>query len=274
MNNDTFGDRIKGYESTETNRKLDFTLPIIARMDGRNFSQFAKQFHKPFDPRFSNAMRRTTQRLLDVTQATIGYTQSDEITLIFKPIEGNSEPFFGGRTHKLTSILASMTTAIFHRELYKELTTEHYQLMTSCGINNILDACPHFDSRIWSVPTLNEAANTLLWRAQDARKNGINSACRTLYSPKEMHGMKQEDMIEMMSQKGVDYYTKYSINDQLGTYYKHVPYTTLIDDDTWDKIPDIQKRNMGRIITRSRVKQLDIGYLGDIDNRVELIFGT
>ena len=38
---DDLGDRMKAYEAVEAQRRLDPTLPMLARLDGRSFSSLA-----------------------------------------------------------------------------------------------------------------------------------------------------------------------------------------------------------------------------------------
>lgn len=267
---DDFGDRMKDFESREAKRTFLPMLPIVARIDGRSFSKFTRPFQKPFDDRLSNAMQETTKALVDHTHARIGYTQSDEITLIFLAETYDSQVFFGGRIQKLASVLASMTTAHFIRSLDIELDDETDQ---SGAIAAELGSCtPHFDCRVWQVPNKMEAANTLLWRAQDARKNGISSACRSMCSAKSMHGKDQSEMVQMMLAQGTDYYETFDLDDQFGTFWQRQSFQTELDDDTWNTIPLHVRDNMDRTVTRSRVINLELGYFGDYENRVEIIF--
>ena len=53
---DLFGDRMKAYEAVETDRILDASLPIYARIDGRSFSAFTRGMQRPFDERMTGAM--------------------------------------------------------------------------------------------------------------------------------------------------------------------------------------------------------------------------
>ena len=78
---DNLGDRIKQYERIETRGKLIPMLPTVVRLDGRSFSKFTKSF-EPFDEDMLQAMVATTKFLVEESNAVIGYTQSDEITLI------------------------------------------------------------------------------------------------------------------------------------------------------------------------------------------------
>ena len=151
MKNDDFGDRMKAYEATETKRKFTPMLPIIARIDGRSFSKFTKHFDKPFDNRLTSAMQDTCVMLVEATNASIGYVQSDEITLIFYSDDYDKPIFFDGRVQKMVSVLAGMATAYFIRNLDR-YSKQNYRETTSYS------AYPHFDARVWQVPTKTEAA--------------------------------------------------------------------------------------------------------------------
>lgn len=195
MQADDLGDRMKMYEGAATTR---FTgeKPVCARLDGRGFSKYTKDFKKPFDPKISGTMAYVTKELVGATNATIGYTQSDEITLIWK-----EKPFFDGKIMKMVSVLASMASVGFNDTIV---------LPYSFGERKAL-----FDCRVWEVPNLDEAANVLLWRALDAKKNAMSSACRTKYTTAEMFGKSYDDMHQMLENQSV-YFDDYSVRDREG----------------------------------------------------------
>lgn len=119
---DLFGNRMKQYEERYTSTKLPSHQPIVARIDGKGFSKFTKGFQKPFDVKLADAFVETTKSIMAVTNATCGYAQSDEITLVY---DGNENPasehYFNGKVSKLNSVLASMATAFFNREISSEV---------------------------------------------------------------------------------------------------------------------------------------------------------
>ena len=80
---DNLGDRMKGYESMESGRRCMSLLPILARIDRKNFSRFTRNMDRPYDIRLSQRMIETTKHLVKESNARIGYTQSDEISLLF-----------------------------------------------------------------------------------------------------------------------------------------------------------------------------------------------
>jgi hypothetical protein len=78
-------------------------------------------------------------------------------------------------------ILASMAAASFQHELRRACQPSDAAKLSA--------ALPHFDARVFQLPSKVEAANALLWRAMNARKNAVTSATRAIYSAKAMHGI-------------------------------------------------------------------------------------
>ena len=64
-------DRMKQYEQAEAGRYLLPLVPVMARMDGKTFHNFTKDFNRPFDVDFHQAMIKTTQFLLEKTGAIL-----------------------------------------------------------------------------------------------------------------------------------------------------------------------------------------------------------
>src|SRR5574343_461038 len=153
MLNDTLGDYMKKLEKQlPSASRAEKGKPLIARLDGRAFHSFTRGLQRPFDAALTQLMQETTQRLVKETNALIGYTQSDEITLIwYEAEETPSDYIFGGRCQKLNSILASTATGYFVKRL-PELLPEKKHLN------------PVFDCRVWQVPSIRDAYLALLWR--------------------------------------------------------------------------------------------------------------
>ena len=255
---DELGDRMKGYEGVEAKRRLDATLPICARIDGRSFSRFTRGFDRPFDQRIGAAMRAACMRLVNETNALIGFVQSDEISLIWQADEG-SQIFFDGKVQKMSSVLAAVATS------------EFTFAMLDSAPDVVRTRRPVFDARVWQVPSKEEAANVIVWRSQDARKNGISSACRAHLSAKQMHGLDQFGMLAAMAERGTDYHAVYDAGDRFGVFYQRVTKPTEIDDETWAAIPDKNKPE-SRMVLRSSVEKIPIHYFGNVSNRTAVIF--
>ncbi len=72
---------MKLYEGIEANRRFMPLLPTVARVDGRCFHSFTRGMARPYDETLSKMMTDTMLYLVRKTNACMGYTQSDEITL-------------------------------------------------------------------------------------------------------------------------------------------------------------------------------------------------
>jgi len=86
MKSEAFEDRMRTLEYFHALRLLPGAWPIL-RVDGRGFTRFTeKRFEKPFDPRFRDVIVRTAQALLEQLQGIYAYTESDEISILFRPL--------------------------------------------------------------------------------------------------------------------------------------------------------------------------------------------
>lgn len=188
---DNLGDRIKDYEAAETQRKFMKGLPIVVRLDGRSFSKYTKNFNRPFDEDMSEAMFETTKFLVEQTNALIGYTQSDEITLILHAEDPKSEILFGGKVFKIVSNLASLASVRFYDKI-REFKGE-----------NAPRKLPSFDCRAFQVPTKIEAWNALLWRVQDAVRNSVQQLGQANFSHKELQRKNVRQIKEMLESNGI-----------------------------------------------------------------------
>lgn len=255
---DMMGDRMKLYEQAEAGRKLLPLAPVCARLDGRGFSKFTKGLTRPFDVGMVKAMVLTTMYLVEETNARIGYTQSDEISLVFYTDTFDSEIFFNGKVQKMVSVLSSMATAKFN-----SLLPEH--LPSKVGL------LPVFDCRVWSVPTLTEAANTLLWREKDATKNSISMAAQHYYSHKELDGRSSSDKQEMLFQKGVNW-NDYPDFFKRGTFIQRRKRLVTLTDEELSRIPEKHRPPVGKQVERTHVIELPMPPFGKVTNRTGVVF--
>ena len=256
---DGLGDRMKEYEGMEGERRFLPLLPVCARIDGKSFSRFTKGLARPYDKRLVDLMGQTTTYLVEETQAKMGYTQSDEINLVWYSDDFKSQIFFDGRIQKIVSVIASMTTAYFNRHLEKYLPEK-------------ADRLGFFDSRAWQVPTLEEAANTFLWRELDATKNSISMAARSYYSHKALMGKKAAEMQEMLFQKGVNW-NDYPDFFKRGSFFqKHKVYRKFTPEEI-ERLPRQHqaRKNPDLKVERSSVRRLKMPPFSRVKNRVEVI---
>lgn len=254
------GDRMKRYERMEAGRRFLPLLPICARIDGKRFSRFTQGLARPYDPRLSRLMIDVTRFLVEESHARVGYTQSDEISLLYHSDSPDVQVFLDGRVQKMTSILASMATARFNALLPGCLPEKAGQIA-------------FFDCRVWGVPSREEAANAFLWREQDATKNSISMAARCHYSHTTLHGKNGAEMQEMLFQKGVNW-NDYPAFFKRGSYVQRRVVRRPFRAEELAALPPQHDahRNPDLVIERSETLVLDVPPLARISNRVEVLF--
>lgn len=257
---DNFGDRQKKYEAATDQRCMPL-LPTLVRLDGRCFSNLTKKMNleEPYDQRLCDIMDKVTRSLVDESNALVGYTQSDEITLLLHTDDPRSSIFFDGKIRKITSVLAGLASAELN--LYLGASELHVSLGT----------IPVFDCRVWQVPNKVEAVNAILWRELDATKNSIQSLARTAYSHNELNGKGRSDQLQMLEDKGI-VWSQYPARFKRGAYFHKINYEVSMKEAPG--IPEHVRRmaNPNQTVTRSKIVHWDLPPLSKISNRVEVIF--
>lgn len=168
-------------------------IHIVARIDGRGFTRLTKdvhQFEAPFDVRFRDMMLATTEHLMDCGFGVVyGYTQSDEISLLF----GRDDNTFGRKTRKINSVLAGEASAAFSLQL---------------------GAHAAFDCRVCELPTREHVRDYFRWRSEDAHRNALNAHCYWMMrkagrsvgdATGTLEGMSIADKNELLFQSGVNF---------------------------------------------------------------------
>lgn len=258
--NDVLGDRMKFYESQTCVERLLPLIPIVARLDGKGFSKFTKGLKRPYDERLSNLMVETTKYLVKETNANCGYTQSDEITLVWYSGDLESQVYFDGRVMKMISDLSAMASVFFNYKLSEYLPEKAGKL-------------PRFDCRVFSVPTLDEAVNAFYWREKDATKNSISMAAQSFYSHKELMNKNSGQKQEMLFQKGVNWSEDYSNHFKRGTYIQRKIKNGSLSDEELQLLPEKHnaRKNSNITFERKIVVELNLPPLSKIKNKVDVI---
>lgn len=204
---DSLGDRMKRYESVPKNF-LTRRTPVIIRVDGKAFHTFTRGMQKPFDEVLMKTMKETMKYLCENVQGCVlGYTQSDEITLVLTDYATlTTDAWFGYNVQKCVSIVASMATMAFNRyfeiasltERLKDDVEHNYEL--GQVYTNALHKGAMFDARIFNLPK-EEVCNCLIWRQQDATRNSIQSVGQAYFSHKELNNKTCNNIQEMLWQE-------------------------------------------------------------------------
>ncbi len=256
------GERMKLYES-ETERRLMPLLPVVARLDGKCFHTFTKGMGRPYDKGLSDLLVSATKMLVGETNALVGYTQSDEITLAWYSPTIESQIFFDGRVLKMSSILSAMLSVWFNEHKSEFISPTNHNTRTAL-----------FDCRVWNVPTLAEASNVFVWREQDATRNSVSMAAQSVFSHKELHGKSCSEMQEMLYSLGNINWNNYPNSFKRGTYVRREERLIPFSVDELDRLPPKHKArsNPDLKVVRREVVVLDIPPITRISNREGVLF--
>lgn len=230
---DALGTRLKTYYEDRFRYYLPRRTYTIIRIDGKAFHTYTKGMQRPFDDGLIEDMDETTAYLCkNIQGAKFGYVQSDEISLLLTDFDDlTTDMWFDGNLQKMASIAASMATAKFNQLRMIRFTENNVdkddsiaslilnQTMNSKEIENFKLAM--FDARVFQIPSSIEVENYFIWRQQDATRNSISSVAQSMYSPKELHGVKTDQMQEMIFQKGINW-NDYSPRKKRGGFVSRV----------------------------------------------------
>lgn len=163
---------------------------IVLRLDGRGFSKLtASHFDKPFDVLFRDVMHQTSKVLLEELQGIYSYTESDEISLLFR----RDWNLFDREVEKLVSISASTASATFTLACQRAV---------------------QFDSRIWLGLDHSQVIDYFRWRQEDAARCALNGWCHWSLvkegkTPAEamamLHGKSVAFKNELLFQRGINF---------------------------------------------------------------------
>lgn len=219
---DDLGVRMKTFYEQIPKTKLMRRCPVAIRIDGKAFHTFTRGFQKPFDEVLIKSMQETMKYLCENIQGCVlGYTQSDEITLILVDYKKlTSSAWFDYEVQKICSIAASMATMAFNKffrdnvgnYLYENYDDQYLADYIET-LQNAVDKSAMFDARCFNIPK-EEVTNLVYWRQLDASRNSIQMVDQANFSHKELQDKSCSDIQDMlMTQKGINW------ND-LPTYQK------------------------------------------------------
>lgn len=208
---DSLGDRMKGYEAVYK-QILVPKLPIVIRVDGKAFHTFTKGMAKPFDDLLMDTMQRTMLALCkDLQTCKLGYTQSDEITLVCVCDDViKTEGLYKYKVNKILSIIASKATRYFNKFFSENIRNlEQYPNTFTNAVDievyRSKEFGAEFDCRVMNIPEY-DVINNLIWRQQDATRNSIQMLGQANFSHKELQGKNCSEIQDMLiARKGINW---------------------------------------------------------------------
>ena len=201
----------------------------------------------------------------NIQGCVLGYTQSDEITLILVDYKKlTSSAWFDYEVQKICSIAASMATMAFNKAFSNNVDDFEQYYATEHEINGwygegtpeyemcqiytkAVNKGAMFDARCFNIPK-EEVTNLIYWRQLDASRNSIQMVGQANFSHKELQNKSCNDIQDMLM-------TQKSIN--------------------WNDLPAYQKR--GSCCVKKEIENKSIEYNGEvraIEYRTEWVIDT
>lgn len=185
--------RLRPYE-TASDRCVPPEVYMLARLDGRGFSRLMRvqggAIDRPYDVRVRDAMIATTEHLMHAGfRAVYGYTQSDEISLLFH----QADRTFGRKLRKWISVLAGEASAKF---------------------SLLLGELAAFDCRIAEIPSRARVVDYFRWRGEDAARNCLLGHCHWALraegktaeeATRALAGLATADQHELLYRHGINF---------------------------------------------------------------------
>jgi len=226
-NEKSLGDRMKEDYENRFRTSLPRRSYTIIRVDGKAFHTYTRGLKKPFDEGLIKDMNDTAAYMCkNIMGAKLAYVQSDEITIVITDFgDESTQAWFDNNLQKMCSVAASMATAKFNQ----------LRMARKCWDGNDVDGCldceditnfklAEFDARVFQIPQKVEVINCLIFRQQDAVRNSISSVAQSMFSAKELHGVKTDQMQEMIFQKTGINWNDYSFREKRGGVIAKVPH--------------------------------------------------
>lgn len=219
MDNSDLANRMKTFYEQIPKTKLMRRTPVIIRIDGKAFHTFTRGFKRPFDEILIKTMQETTKYLCENIQGCVlGYTQSDEITLVLVDYQRfESSAWFDYEIQKICSISASMATMAFNKffaknvnayEFSDETWSEELKTFDTSKADvykKALEKGAMFDARVFNIPK-EEVTNCIYWRQLDASRNSVQMVGQANFSHKELQNKSCSNIQDMlMEQKGINW---------------------------------------------------------------------
>jgi hypothetical protein len=125
---------------------------------------------------------------------------------------------------------------------------------------------------VFSLPSKEEAANTILWRCLDAQRNAISMVAQANFSHAELQGKGQHEMLRMCAEQGIDF-ENFPDAFRYGQFFRREIVERTLTDDELAQAPSGHQRPANSIFFRRDVLPLEgMKSFRDCVNRVEVIF--
>lgn len=157
-------DRIESYQN-QSEHKLLNKLPVVIIVNGRSFFKTTSLLDKPYSKILAQCLASTALKLCSEIEGCIfAYQHNDEIVLISRNDQSNDTlPWFDNKIQKISSIVSSIATLHFNK------------CIANSEVNLLGES--HFYCKVFNVPNVSEAINTIIYKQQQNFYTSIHFAC-------------------------------------------------------------------------------------------------
>lgn len=191
------GELLKSYE------EYSYVLPrdkwISLRLDGCSWGTLLDRLRKSnvlrsgYSDGIAEAMMATCRAVMCEFGATLGYTHSDEMTVLVAP---TIEPrIHKGSVQSWVSIAASVASGEFNRRIASMAA------QNNATLDELIVA--HFDCRAGVFPTATEASALILWRASDCNVNSASDAIKFSPAPTKVRAFNTIQKLCYLQERGL-----------------------------------------------------------------------
>lgn len=241
---DTLADRQKNYE-VPYEYIITRRLPIIIRVEGRNFGRICRNLKKPYEPLLLEAFVNTALSMISEMDGSIFcYSFSDQLIFVLRNDQNFiSDAWYNNKVQDIVSIVSSLCTYYFHQEVVKT--------------NLELLGPTIFRTKIFALPSITEVVNHLIWKQQQCIRNAINKSTQFIlnkeYGKKEaskkLNNKTHPEKIKLLQETGIDFIQEYANSFRLGVGLYKIPLLSKNNKENqikkkwrinWD-LPDLLK---------------------------------
>jgi len=198
-----FNNRHDKYESIYDLQIID-RIPIIIRVNGRNFSRLTRRLDRPYCIKLINVFKNTLLQTIQVIDdAIFGFQYSDEFTFVLRNDRSYEyQPWCQNKVQDIASVISSMISINFFKNLVLEDDL------------NELDGDAIFKTKVFAMPSINEAVHHIILKQQlcygDAVFRAANAEFTKIYGKteanKRLFGKNLDEQIELLqSECNIDY---------------------------------------------------------------------
>lgn len=244
-----FAERFDKYRSLSSIELMP-RLPIVIQANGRGFKKLCRNLRKPYEPFLLEALVNTMlATVFEMTGVVYAYQHSDRICFLLRdefPL-GNVG-WYNNKIQEMVSVVSGLVALHFNKNLVK--------------LNLELEGDAIFKVEAFSVPSINEAINYLIWQQilcfSEAADKAANHFLLKKYNKQlvqeMLHQMPAIDKIALLREElGIEFEEEFPCAFRQGVGLCKVPTITMgLNKQTlvknkwkisWDLLPFRQNRD-------------------------------